>query len=264
MRSRCNVFLLYLCLLTVSIPALAQQSAAVAPQRDAAASATLQKAIAAMSGQSSLPQITSAQITGSSAPVGNSGYPAGNFTWTVALTASGYEFSNQFQSGGNTQILVSGHGSPAVSANGKVTRLLGHMSMAASQGHMPIVVLLMAMLNQGYTITQSTSAQIGNVLATHVHLSNDADQVTKAVTPQEWYFDPNSGLPLHVDFRAPDALNALSWTAGARDFSNWQSVGGFLLPFQITNSSEGTAVSVTTISSVQMNVPVTQSQFDLP
>ena len=138
------------------------------------------------------------------------------------------------------------------------------MSMVSAQGHMPILVLLSAILNPGYTIKQATSAKIGNVLATHVHISNDADQVTHAVTPQEWYFDPNSGLPLHVDYRAPDSLNALSWTSEARDFANWQSVGGFLLPLQITNSREGTAVSTTSLSSVQFNVPVTQSQFDLP
>jgi hypothetical protein len=224
----------------------------------------LQTAITAMSGQTVLPQISSVQITGSISPVANSGYPSGNFTWTISITSSGYEFRNQFQSGSNIQIFVSGHGSPAVSANGKIIRLLGHMSAASSPNHIPLAMLVMALQNSGYTLTQSASAQIGNVLAAHVHISYDADQVTQAVTPQEWYFDPNTGLPLRVDYRSPDSLNALSWTAESRAFANWQSLGGILLPSQVINSSQGTPTTVTTISSVQLNVPVTQSQFDLP
>jgi hypothetical protein len=256
--------LLWFCVLTFSVPTFAQQSAAVAPQRDPAALATLQSVIAAMSGQTTLPQITSAQITGTINPVGNSGYSAGNFTWTVALTTVGYEFRNQFQSSGNTQIFVSGHGAPAVSANGKVTRLLGHMSQAVSLNHTPLLALLAATLNTGITVTQSSPAQIGNVLAMHIHISDDADQVTQAVTPQEWYFDPNTSLPLRVVYRAPDSLNALSWTSESRDFANWQSLVGVLLPLQVTNSSKGVPTTVTTISSIQLNVPVAQSQFDLP
>src|SRR5205807_9903460 len=131
-------------------------SGPVFSQPDPAALVILQNAIAAMSGQTNLPQISSAQIAGSITPVGKSGYPAGSFTWTVEVTGSGYEFRNQFHSGGSAQIFVSGHGAPAVSVHGKVRRLLGHMSMVSAQGHMPILVLLSAILNPGYTIKQAT------------------------------------------------------------------------------------------------------------
>lgn len=262
MRSRCDVLLLCLCLLAASIPSFAQQSAAV-PQRDPSALAVLQTALSAMGVQLSPPP-SSVQVTGSTNPVGSSGFAVGTFTCTVSITSSGYEFCNHFQSGNGIQIFVSGHGAPAISVNGTVKPFLGHMTMASSQGDVPIPVLLEAYLNPAYTVTESATARIGNTAATHVHISNDADQVTRAVTPQEWYFDPTSGLPLHEDYRAPDPLDAMTWTAGARDFGNYQSVGGLVVPSQVTNSVGGTAMSITTISSVQLNVPVAQSQFDLP
>jgi hypothetical protein len=266
MRSTCKVVLLC-CTLLASYSGFAQQTAATTPQRDQTALAILQNALFVSVGQSSVPQVTSAQISGSIKPLGNSGYPAGTFTWTVALTATGFEFSNDFQpsdSSASHQLFVSGHGAPAVSVGGNVTRLLGHMSEVSSFTQMTLLALALAVQNTSLTVTQSSSQQIGNVLATHVHVSNDADQVTQAVTPQDWYFDPNTGLPLHLDYHSPDLLDALTWTPESRDFGNWQSIGGILLPSQITNSSNGVPMTVTTITSVQLNVPVTQSQFDLP
>jgi hypothetical protein len=62
----------------------------------------------------------------------------------------------------------------------------------------------------------------------------------------------------------PDSLNALHCLPGTRDFANYQATGGFLLPLQITNSLNGNPVSITTITSVQFNVAVTASEFDLP
>ena len=129
---------------------------------------------------------------------------------------------------------------------------------------MPIVILVTALLNPTYTVTQGTPTQVGSVQAIHVHISNDADAISQAVTPQEWYFDPNTGLPLRVEYHVPDPLNALNWAPGARDFANYQPVNGFLVPFQITNWVSGNSVSVTTISAVQLNIAVTESEFDLP
>lgn len=254
---------LFSAVLLLAVSALAQQSTS-SPQRDPTALAILQKALTSITGQISVPAITSAQITGSVAPVKDSGYPAGSFTWTVGLSSTGFEFRNVFQSGSDTQVFVSGHGAAAVSANGKTIRLLGHMSAGTPPNGIPLLMLLVPMLNKGYTVKQSTPLQIGNVLASHVQVSNDADHVTKAVTPQDWYFDPNTGLPLHVDYRSPDLFDALSWTPESRDFAGWKSIGGVLQPTQVINSSNGTPTTLTTISSVQLNVAVTPSQFDLP
>jgi hypothetical protein len=236
-------------------------------QRDASAIATLQRSILALAGGGAgainAAPITSVQIAGSITPIAGSGYPAGTFTWTFEVTSSGYQFRNELQTNGTTRVFVSGHGSPANGSNGKVKHTFSHMALAETPSAVPMVVLISVVVNPKYTITQAPPLQIGAIAARHVHISDDRDQVTQAVTPQEWYFDPTSGLPLRVEYRIPDLLDPLSSIKGARDFANYRQLGGFLVPTQTTSSVDGEPVCVTTISSVILNVPVNESEFDL-
>lgn len=234
-------------------------------KRDPAALGVLTQAITAMKGQGSAAQITTLQTTGSISPAGGSGYPGGTFSWTMELTSTGYEFRNQLtQSDGTVSLFVSGFGSPKISLNGSVAPISRHMALASAPAHVGFLVLARALGSSSYTVAAAAPLQIGSVSAVHLHLSNDADGIIQNLTSQEWYFDPTSGLPLRVEYCAPDSLNAAHCFPGARDFSNYQATGGFLLPLQITNSFNGNPVSITTISSVEFNVAVTPSEFDLP
>ncbi len=258
--------LLYLgVLLCISATLWSQTSVTSPPQRDAAALTALARAVAAMGAQATAVQLNTVQETGTINPVTApvSDLPAGTFTWTVEVKNPGYEYRHQLQSGSDISIFVSGHGSPATSFNGAIKPLLGHVALGAAPVQMPILVLVTALLDPTSTIAQATATQLGGVLATHIHISNETNRVTQALTPQEWYFDPNTGLPLRVEYHVPDPLDGLNWMSGARDFANYKAVSGFLFPLQITNWVHGTPVSVTTVSSVQLNIPVTESEFDL-
>jgi hypothetical protein len=234
-------------------------------KRDPAALAILTQAITAMRGQGSASQITTLQTDGSISPAINSGYPGGAFTWTMELTSTGYEFRNQLtQTDGTVSLFVSGFGSPKISLNGSVASISRHMALGSAPAHVGFLVLARALGNSTYTVAAAAPSPIGSVSTVHVHLSNDADGVIQSLTSQEWYFDPTSGLPLRVEYCVPDSLNALHCLPGTRDFANYQATGGFLLPLQITNSLNGNPVSITTITSVQFNVAVTASEFDLP
>jgi hypothetical protein len=233
--------------------------------RDPAALATLTQAITAMRGQGSVAQIATLQTTGSIGPAKGSGYPGGTFSWTMELTGAGYEFRNQLtQPDGTVSLFVSGYGSPKISLNGSVAPMARHLALVAAPAHVGFLVLARALGNSSYTVAAAAPVQIGSVSAVHIHISNDADGIIQTLTSQEWYFDPTSGLPLRVEYCAPDSLNALHCFRGARDFANYQATGGFLLPLQITNSFNGNPVSITTITSVEFNVAVTPSEFDLP
>lgn len=234
-------------------------------RRDPAALAILAQAITAMRGQGSAAQITTLQTIGSISPAAMSGYPGGAFTWTMELTSTGYEFRNQLtQTDGTVSLFVSGFGSPKVSLNGSVASVPRHLAQASAPAHVGFLVLARALGSSSYTVAAAAPLQIGDISMVHVHLSNDADGVIQTLTSQEWYFDPTTGLPLRVEYCAPDSLNAVHCFTGARDFANYQPTGGYLLPLQITNSFDGKAVSITTISSVEFNVAVTPSEFDLP
>lgn len=251
-------------ILVLPVALWSQSPVTVAPtQRDPAALATLTQAITAMGALASAAQITTVQASGSIGPATGSGYPGGTFTWTTQVTNTGFEFLNQLvQANGDTSGFTSGHGSPTMSLNGSVQSLFPHMALAFAPVHVPFLILGSALSNSAYTVTAAAPLQIGSVAAIHVHVSNDADGITQALTTQEWYFDPNTGLPLRVESRVPDSLNAMHWQRGTRDFANYQTTSGFLLPLQITNSVNGRQVSVATITSVQFNVAVNASEFD--
>jgi hypothetical protein len=183
----------------------------------------------------------------------------------MELTSTGYEFRNQLtQPDGTVSLFVSGFGSPKISLNGSVASISRHMALGAAPAHIGFLVLARALGSSNYTVAAAAPLQLGSVSTVHVHVSNDADGIIQTLTSQEWYFDPTSGLPLRVEYCVPDSLNAVHCFPGARDFANYQATGGFLLPLQITNSFNGNPVSITTVNSVEFNVAVTPSEFDLP
>ena len=51
---------------------------------------------------------------------------------------------------------------------------------------------------------------VNSVAAIHIQSALVADPVTSAVSVQDWYFDPNSGLPLRVDYRVVNSGNLLN------------------------------------------------------
>lgn len=268
MRSRCCVALLYLFLLTVSLSVFAQQP--VTPQRDPAALATITRALTAMSLQSNgtLPSgtmISAVQLIGSVNPTPGSPDVAGTFTSTVEVTATGYEVRNEFQSNSGSSVFVSGHGTPGFSFGPHLRKMGGHVTMITAPSQFPMLELINAVVNPAYQVTQASALQIGAVSALHIHVSNETDFVTHAVTPQDWYFDPTTGQPLRWQFLVPDTFNAgRSIWVGSKDFANYQVMSGLLLPTQITYSRDGQPASITTVTSVQFNGPITSSLFDLP
>ena len=245
------------CLSALSLAALAQQ-------RDSAALAILTQATTALGGKSILAQFTSAESTGSIQAVAGSTAASGTFVWKHQFSASGYQFRSQFTSNGQTSILVSGTAGGASSTNGTVRTLPAQITLALYPVHLPAVVLSVFLANPNYTITLGSPVQVDGVNANHITVSINTDPVSQAQTPEDWYFDPSSGLPLRVEFRLADAMDALQYTTGAADLANYQSVGGVLTPLLITNTENSVIVSTATITPVQWNYPVSASDFTLP
>lgn len=139
------------------------------------------------------------------------------------------------------------------------------MTMIMAPSQLPVLELFNAISNPAYQATQAAAIQIGTISALHVHLSDNADSISQSVTSQDWYFDPATGLPVRWQFPVPDTFNAgHSIGMGEIDFSNYQQVNGLLLPGSTTYSQDGKPETVTTINSVQFNVPITTLLFDLP
>jgi hypothetical protein len=231
-----------------------------APVRDPQAIAVVQSAIAAMGGVGVASGIQDLTIQGTSTDMtGASGQTIG-FTWRN----SGVEFRQELQQAGTTvRISLSGHGTPRDFRNGTWESPPYHESRANLPYYVPIYVLFGEINNPSYTLSYVGSTTIGGRAAIQIHACDESDFFSHLVLPQDWYFDPVSGLPLQVNFKIPSDTDAATSQAGSIQFANFQSVSGVAVPFQIT-LQEGVVSSTQIVSSVQFNTGISPSEFDPP
>ena len=236
-------------------------------KRDPTALATLLRAVTAMGFTTTSSQIT-VRLTGSVAPVTESEGTPGNFISIVELTDDGYQVRNELEKAadGKRTVFVGSKNGAAFAYGHRVIKMSAHVSMVTAPSQMPVFELIRALIKPRYKVNQVESRQIGRVSAVHVRISDETDLVSKSVTPQDWYFDSATGLPLRWEFRVPDTFNGTPRTVveGAKEFAKYQITNGVLLPLQITYFRSGRAINVTEIKSVEFNVPLSGSEFDLP
>lgn len=233
-------------------------AAAKSPDRDAAAISTLQSAITALGGASVVGSIQDCILTGS---ILYNDKTSKSFNWTIA----GSEFRREldFPNGG-TSVFYSGHGSPAWTQNGTSSALHYHMARANLPLYLPPYVLFQELNNSVYTLKYVGVVQLNGKKVVQIHVSDDSDVIGALVTPQEWYFDPVSLLPVEVQFRQPSNENAGDYVNATFDFSQFVPVGGVLVPSKVSYYQDNTLNKTITISSVTFNSGVPQSFFDPP
>ncbi len=257
-------------LLAVSLPAqqtaapAPSPSAATAPQRDSKAIAVLQTAIAAMGGATAVGQLQNVIAQGSMVSAPSASDPAGNFTMEDLFTAQGHEFRDSFRSASLNQDFVSGHGTPGMLSNGRTKNFMPHMANSRLAVHLPMIVLAQFLANANCNITFVGQTTINGQAAVQVHFHVDMDIVRQTLSIQDWYFDPVTALPLRVEYRLPDASNALFFVNAAADLSDFRKVQGILFPFHILSYVDGKPRDVLTFSSVVVNQPVASTDFDVP
>lgn len=252
----------------MSQPALAQaqdpspnQSSPPSPVRDAQAIATVQSAIAAMGGATAIGAIQSSIAQGTSVATSDTGSGTTNFTWSH----SGQEFRYENDAASGGHIFVSNSGNPCDIQGGVVVASASRVARAALPFHIPGVVLLNELNNPNYTLTNAGATTLNGTSALHIQTADNSDSVGQIVTPQDWYFDPTTGLPLSVQYRIPSAGNLQSWLPGSISFANFQAVNGVLVPFQLTIQEGPPAPPVVaTVSSVAFNTSIASTQCAAP
>src|ERR1700722_4083084 len=142
------------------------------------------------------------------------------FTWTIA----GDEFRYEVSGAKGTGFFISGHGTPSNTFNGKVTRINYHVARANLPYHLPGLLLSRELANPNYAVKYVGAAIVAGRRAAQVHLGDGSDKLASLVSPQDWYFDLGSGLPLRVEFRIPPNENAAAFIKGTYDFSDFRLV----------------------------------------
>jgi hypothetical protein len=233
-------------------------------RRDPQAISVIQQAIAAMGGPNASTQVQTIIAQGTTVPPPGAPDPAGNVTMEDVFAAQEHEFRDVFRSSSQSQSFVSGHGNPGLVSNGHARNFPAHMANSRVPIHLPIMVLGQLLAKTNCNVEFVGPATVGGQAAVQIHVHIDTDIVQQTLSVQDWYFDPVSGLPIHVEYRLPDAFNPVYFVSGAADLSDFRPVQGVMFPFRISSYRDGTLRNILTFSSISLNQPVSSTDFDLP
>lgn len=236
-----------------------QPSSQSPPVRDPQAITVVQSAIAAVGGPSAAAAIQDFSVQGTERYVTDPDPNPATFSWQN----SGAEFSYTVQNSNGTYTALSGHGIPAQLKHGNWIPLPPYVARAELAFHNPIFVLYAELQNQNYSFQYVGVGTVEGNAAIHIHAADNSDSIGQLVTPQEWYFDPATFLPMRVEFKAPDERNAQGSTPVSEEFSNYQTASGFVIPYQI-KIQIGPQLLMANISSATVNSGLPASTFDPP
>lgn len=234
----------------------AQQTPSPAPVRDSQAIAVVQQSLATMGGAATLGQVQNSVVTGTSANQAAQQAATQSFTWTYA----GNQFRLESSATSGSHVLVSSGGSPQDFHDGGWFIVSPVVTRTTLPYHIPALALFGEIQNSGYSFVFVGSTTLNGKIVIHIQTRDDSDQIGHLFTPQDWYFDPVTGLPLRVEFQMPRSQDPNdSWHA-SMDFSNFQNVNGVLIPFQLA-VIEGPVSLVSTVTSATFNTNVTSTGF---
>jgi hypothetical protein len=227
-----------------------------APVRDTEALAVVQKAMAAMGGPA-IAAIQDCTIQAQSDAVPGSPNTSGTMTWKIA----GAEFRIDAPTANGTSSIVTGHGKPAI-INGATTTLPTYVTEALFIPVAIASVLTQEFANPNMSLRFKDTETLGSESVTVVTTAMEMDYPDNVVTPQTWYFDTASGLPVRVEFRSPDTRQPMNFIPSAVDLSNYKAVSGVAYPFTVSSSLDGRTQVTFTVQSVVVNSGIGPNQFD--
>lgn len=229
------------------------------PQRDPGAIAIVEKALAAMGGRDAIDQVADCVANGHSETFQGSGLVDGKFVWKNA----GNEFRYENSGASGTHVLVSGHGNAIQIRAGASKPVHGHVTLALFPLHLPGVVLLHELADVRYTIKLVQNATDDPQIA-HVHTSRNTNAVTAAVTPQEWFFDVHTGLPIRVEYRLPEETDATRTSPASVGFRDYRPEHGMMLPHLLDSFVDGQTQATAHITSFSFDTGLDATEFEAP
>jgi hypothetical protein len=228
--------------------------------RDPKALGVIQTAVSALGGTAAISQIQSwtieAQLQGSP---GN-----GNRSGTILWQKSGPEFRMESTTNLGDSYIVSGHGRPASVTGGATKSLPAHIIRALFIPPLVGSILNSELQDENYSIQYGGESSLNSQPVITIRTVSRATPIEPLVTPQVWYFNTSTGLPLRVEYRLPALVGPRIWMMASADFANYQAVLGSLYPFLITTYHQDRHFSTITIRTVNPNATIPPTQFDAP
>jgi hypothetical protein len=239
---------------------LNSQQMATTPPRDPQALTAVQKAVAALGG-TTLSQIHDASVQGAIQILPASANQTFSVVWEDAWGKGAPSFRRESHVGGSVSVLVSGNGQPVDSQGGITMKVPRHVAFSCAAVHLPGIILAAQLNNVGYSFKFVEITTLNGQAAVHIQSALTSDPVASALTLQDWYFDPSSGLPLRVDYRVATSPDLLNPGIVSMQFANFQSVSGILVPFRLSETGLAGEQDVVTITSVTLNSGLSPNEF---
>ena len=227
-----------------------------APVRDPQALDVVQKAIIAMGGPA-IALIQDCTVQAQSDAVPGAQATSGAMTWRMA----GAEFRIDGPGPNGTTSVMTGHGKPGM-INGAATALPTYVTQALFVPVGIASVLAQELANPKMSLRFKDNEMLGTESVAVVTTALEMDYPDNVVSPQIWYFDTSTGLPVRVEFRSPDTRKPTNSFPSAVDLSDYQLVSGVAYPFKVVSSLDGQNQIVFTIQSVVVNSGISPSAFD--
>jgi len=186
--------------------------------------------------------------------------PSGQIVWTVA----GREYRADYSTPTGTASLSSGNGTPFRNNNGDVKNIIPHAVRSLFVPALVGSVLLAELQDSNYSFEYQGPGSLGSEPVIIVKTSSQASELDFEATPQTWYFDSATSLPVRVEYIIFDSTYWTRSAPGSIDLSDYKAVGGILYPFQVVDWYRETKINTLTITSIRGNIGVPSSVFDFP
>jgi hypothetical protein len=222
------------------------------PVRDSGGIEAVRKSVQVLGGERA---ITTIVVQGVSSHDGTSSA----FVWKDAFSPW-HELRRETTRDGKPHVFVSGHGHPRASGISKQNKLWAHTIVASPALHCPAVVLSAALKDSAWSIELLKSDLPGFI---HIRIGNRTHIADEALTTMDWYFDLVTLLPRRVEYHVPNVINALEYRTASLDFDDFKDSDGVLFPFSITATGIDKKVRSYVVSSVDVNIPIAPSAFEL-
>ena len=224
--------------------------------RDPQALDVVQKALTAMGGPA-IAVIQDCTVQAQSDAVPGSPTASGTMTWKMA----GAEIRIDAPTPSGTASVMTGHGKPGM-INGASTALQSYVTQALFVPVAIAPVLAQELANPKMSLRFKDNETLGTVSVAVIMTALETDYPDNVVTPQTWYFDTSTGLPVRIEFRAPDIHQPTNFIPTAVDLSNFQLVSGVAYPFKVVSSVDGQTQVIFIVQSVIVNSGIAPGTFD--
>jgi hypothetical protein len=253
----------FLALFPVSLAAQSVATSTGVPVRDANAVAAVQRAVVALGGAANS-QVHNAVVQGTIHDLSTDPKGTGTFIWKDHWGGKRASCRRESYQGGSTAVFASDdNGKPSRSDDGNAKTLPAYVSYSCVAFHLPGVLLSAELVDANYGFRYVGSAKVNGAPAIHVRSAWETNPFTAILTTQDWYFDPNSGLPLRVEYMVADTRNPNYRSTVSIDFGDFRNISGIVIPFQLNGHGVAGDTGIATITDVQLNPGVNASDFNL-